>query len=143
MNQALSQHPIGLSVLQFTCLKIDPPAAVVPAFLMVSSAREDRERYINEAETRGETTVSRGRSDRWAAIQKAEGNGYAAIHGAESETARLKALFEACSGNKPALTDLLRMESLETVMKDRPKLFLGPDQPPLFIDLRPQKGMIP
>ena len=94
LQETLDRYEIGILVTQFNLEDVNVPAQVREAYSDVIRAREDRERFIEEARVHANSVIpgARGRAAR--IVQEAEGYKEATIALAEGETSRFNAVLE-------------------------------------------------
>lgn len=144
INREARALGLGIDVLWLSCLGLKPSPEVMPAFRMVSSAQEDRERYINQAHTRARMAARQGQARMLEILGAAKAYAIDEKVKAEAESHRLFFLFNHMEYNLDEYINIMYLETLEEILKDRPKLFLPPREAPIYLDLRQEnrpKGM--
>jgi membrane protease subunit HflK len=106
--------------------KVLPPSAVIDAFDDVQRARIDQERARNEAEAYRNDIIPRARGDAERLIQEAEAYKEQVLNQSEGETKRFLALYNAYRQSSDVTERRLWLETMETVLKNTPKVVLDP-----------------
>ncbi|MGM0516605.1 MAG: FtsH protease activity modulator HflK [Pseudomonadota bacterium] len=95
MQELLDSYSTGLTVRSVNLQDVQPPEAVQPAFEDAIRAREDEQRYINEALAYANQVVPRARGDAAQILEKAKGYRSRVVNAAEGEVARFNALLKS------------------------------------------------
>ncbi|MEM7100585.1 MAG: FtsH protease activity modulator HflK [Pseudomonadota bacterium] len=124
LQSYLRVYGTGISVLKVNIDESSPPTQVRDAFDDVQKAKEDRQRYINEATAYSEQVVpeARGRAQR----QIEEANAYRdqVIAKSEGEAERFEKLLVEYSLAKDVTRDRLYIDALESVFANSSKVML-------------------
>ncbi|MGE5517443.1 MAG: FtsH protease activity modulator HflK [Bacteroidota bacterium] len=126
LQRLLDTYDTGIMVNQVQLQNVDPPQAVIDAFNDVTNARSEQERARNEAESYRNDIIPRARGDAERLIQEAEAYKEQAINQAEGETKRFLALYNAYRQSADVTERRLWLETMETVLKNTPKVVLDP-----------------
>lgn len=123
----LDSYESGLRVVAVQLQDVQPPQPVRAAFRDVVSAREDRERFINEAEGYANDIIPQARGEAARLITEAEAFRDARVARAEGDVAlflRLMAEYQAA----PEITRRrLYLEALDQILTDMPKTIVDPN----------------
>jgi len=143
LQDLLNEYGIGIKVLGVAIQELHPPIEVVPAFRGVASSREDKERYINEAESDLNRIVPRARGDAKRTIEEAESYKIASINRAKGEADRfLKRLARYREASRVTASRYY-LETMERTLPKVNKFILAPGTSKDILDLRPYfKGSI-
>ncbi|HKJ16882.1 MAG TPA: FtsH protease activity modulator HflK [Xanthomonadales bacterium] len=115
LQETLDRYEIGILVTQFNLEDVNVPAQVREAYSDVIRAREDRERFIEEARVHANSVIPEARGRAARTVQEAEGYKEATIALAEGETSRFNAVLEEYL-QAPAITrKRLYVQTLESV----------------------------
>jgi len=139
----LNEYGIGIEVLGVAIQELHPPIEVVPAFRAVASASQDKERYINEAESYLNRIVPRARADAKRVIEEAESYKITSINQAKGEADRfLKRLARYREASRVTASRYY-LETMEKTLSKVNKFILAPGPSKDILDLRPYiKGSI-
>lgn len=93
LQDTLDRYEIGILVTQFNLEDVNVPAQVREAYSDVIRAREDRERFIEEAGVHANSVIPEARGRGARIVQEAEGYKEATIALSEGETSRFNAVL--------------------------------------------------
>lgn len=124
----LNIYNIGIMITDVRLQAARPPQAVKEAFDDAVKAREDEQRYINEAIAYDSkiTPIAEGKARR--VITEAEAYRDQVILQAKAKTAIYNALIEEYLSNPEVIRTSMYYRSMESVMKKTPKLLLNIDK---------------
>ncbi|NFV81122.1 FtsH protease activity modulator HflK [Magnetospirillum aberrantis] len=126
LQRLLDSYDSGILITQVQLQKVEPPSAVIDAFNDVQRARADQERARNEAEAYRNDIIPRARGEVERLVQEAEAYKEQVVNQAEGETKRFLALYNAYRQSQDVTERRLYLETMETVLKDTPKVILDP-----------------
>lgn len=115
-QELLDQHKAGLKITNIQLLSVTPPAEVADAFRDVSSAREDKNTYINEALAYQNETVALARGEASKQTQTADAAKTERINLASGESIRFTNKLTAYGLAPDVTRTRLYLESLEKVL---------------------------
>ena len=124
LQRYLDNYETGIAITLVNILKAEPPKAVKSAFDDVISAKEDKERYVNEAKkyANGIVPEARGKAER--IMQEAIGYRERLIAEANGEAERFVKLYDEYK-KAPAVTrERLYLNSVEKVMDSVSKVLI-------------------
>ena len=124
LQEILDDYGAGIQVTQVQLLKVDPPSQVIDAFNDVQSARQDKDRKINEAQAYANQIVPTARGDAAKMIQEAEAYKERVIKDAQGEANRFLSVYETYAQAKEVTKERLYLETLEEVMQNSNKVIL-------------------
>ncbi len=124
LQNYLDLYGAGITVSTVNIDQSAPPAQVKDAFDDVQKAKEDEQRYINQANALAEQIIPEARGD--AAKQVEQANAYRdqVIARAEGEAERFKKLLAEYSVSKRVTRDRLYMDALEKVLSQSSKVMV-------------------
>ena len=102
----------------------EPPAAVKSAFDDVISAKEDKDRYVNEAKTYANKVVPESRGKAQRIMQEAIGYRERLIAEAQGEASRFKQLYAEYEKAPEVTRERLYLNSVENVMSNVSKVLI-------------------
>ena len=124
LQEYLNTYGTGILISKVNIDRSAPPSQVQDAFNDVQKAKEDRERYINQATAYSEQVVpeARGRAQR----QIEEANAYRdqVIAQSEGEAQRFEKLLAEYSVAKEVTRDRLYIDALESVFSNSSKVMV-------------------
>lgn len=106
----------GLFVAEVQLQDVNPPDAVVAAFKDVASAREDRNRLINQAQGYANEVIPKARGEAQKMLLEAEAYREARIARAKGEAARFEALLAEYAKAPEVTRERLLIETMEEVL---------------------------
>ena len=116
LQKILDSYQSGIVITDVNLQDAQPPDQVQAAFEDAIKAREDKERYINEAEAYRNDVVPKARGAAARRIQEAEGYKLRVIAEAEGEAARFTKLLVEYQKAPEVTRKRLYLESMEAVL---------------------------
>ncbi|MCD4690508.1 FtsH protease activity modulator HflK [bacterium] len=124
---ALDAADVGVEVIGIQLQDIHPPLEVVPAFRDVASAREDKNRIINEAYGYMNQTVPRARGEGQQLISEATGASHARQSRAVGDADRFTAIAARYKNAQTVTETRLYIETMETLLAGVEKYIVSKD----------------
>jgi len=123
-QETLDGYTVGLQILAVNLQDAQPPDEVQEAFADAIKAREDEQRFKNEAEAYSNEIIPKARGA--AARQLEESNAYLAqvVAEAEGEAARFNALYTEYEKAPQVTRERLYLETMETVLANSGKVMI-------------------
>jgi membrane protease subunit HflK len=106
---------------------VSPPKQVIAAFKDVASAKEDKNRLINQAEGYRNDVIPKARGEAEAMIRGAEGFRESRIKRAEGDVAKFNAVLKEYRKAKDITRERLYLETMEKVLPGVEKVIV-PDK---------------
>mgnify|MGYP001226273074 FL=1 len=116
LQSILDKYETGAQVVAVQLQDVSPPKQVIDAFKDVASAKEDKNRMINEAEGYRNDIIPKARGEAQAMIREAEGFREARIARAEGDVAKFKAILKEYSKAKDVTRERLYLEAMEEIL---------------------------
>ncbi|MBF0270562.1 MAG: FtsH protease activity modulator HflK [Magnetococcales bacterium] len=126
MQKILDSYNSGILIVAVQLQKVAPPPEVVHAFKDVASAREDRERAMNEAQGYANDILPKAKGDAAKAIQEAEGYRAAKVTRAQGDVHRFLAILKEYETARDVTETRLYLEAMEEVMSGVNKVIVDP-----------------
>ena len=127
MQELLESYNTGLTVRSVNLQDVQPPEAVQSAFEDAIRAREDEQRYINEALAYANQVVPRARGDAAQIVEQAKGYRSRVANAAKGEAARFDALLESYR-IAPAITrERMYVDTLGEIYSKGNKIVVDPE----------------
>ena len=120
----LDTYGTGLNVLTVNMERAQPPDEVQAAFSDAISAREDMQRYINEAEAYANEIVPRARGDGRRVIEESNAYRTRIVKSAIGEASRFAALYEEYRKSPRVVRDRLYIETMESIFAETGKVII-------------------
>ena len=126
LQETLDRYQAGIQITEFNLDDVNVPAQVREAYSDVIRAREDRERFIEEARVHANSVVPEARGQAARVIQEAEGYKAATVRLAEGEAQRFTCCWEYRKA--PEITrKRLYLQTMENVFARSQKVLLDAD----------------
>ncbi|HCF04797.1 MAG TPA: FtsH protease activity modulator HflK, partial [Desulfomicrobiaceae bacterium] len=115
MQRILDTYESGIRVVAVQLQDVHPPKQVIDAFKDVASAKEDKSRFINEAEAYENDLLPRTRGEAARIINEAEAYRETVIRKAEGEAARFTSVLAQYRKAEDVTRRRLLIETMEAV----------------------------
>ena len=116
LQSILDKYGSGVLVVAVQLQDVSPPKQVRAAFKDVASAKEDKNRMINQAEGYRNDIIPKARGEAQAMISEAEGFREARVSRAEGEVARFNAMLVEYKKAKVVTRTRLYLETMEEIL---------------------------
>ncbi|MGE4193981.1 MAG: FtsH protease activity modulator HflK [Pseudodesulfovibrio sp.] len=129
MQRILDSYNTGLSVVAVQMQNVHPPDEVIEAFKDVASAREDKSRFINEAEAYQRDVLPKARGEAAHIINIAQAYKETKVRKAEGDAARFLSVLTEYNKAKDITRERLYLETMEEILSnpDAEKLIMSRD----------------
>lgn len=125
LQEILNDYNSGIEILLVQLLRVDPPQEVINAFRDVQTAKADKERKINEAETYKNDIIPKTRGEAESIIKEAEGYKESLITNAEGEAEYFSKIYKEYLKNPIATKTRIYLETMEKVTKNVEKTIVN------------------
>ena len=116
LQSILDKYETGVQVVAVQLQDVSPPKQVIDSFKDVASAKEDKNRMINEAEGYRNNVIPKARGEARSMILEAEGFRESRISRAEGDVAKFKAILKEYSKAKDVTRKRLYLEAMEEIL---------------------------
>jgi membrane protease subunit HflK len=127
LQETLDRYDSGIQVTKFNLKDATVPSQVRDAFADVNKAREDRQRFIEEAQVHVNSVIPEARGAAARILQEAEGYRDATIALAEGEADRFSLLLAEYQLAPEITRKRLYLQTMENVLSRSNKVFLDVD----------------
>ncbi|MFO7580911.1 FtsH protease activity modulator HflK [Guyparkeria sp.] len=127
MQELLESYQTGLTVRSVNLQDVQPPEPVQPAFEDAIRAREDEQRYINEALAYANQVVPRARGDAAQIVEQAKGYRSRVVNAAEGEAARFNALLQSYRIAPSITRERIYVDTLGDIYAKGNKVLVDPE----------------
>ncbi len=134
LQALLDQYGAGVTVIAVQIQDVHPPEAVVASFKDVASAKEDREKLINQAEGYRNEIIPQAKGEAAQIVNQAKGYAQARMTRAEGEANRFLAMLKEYSRAKDIISKRIYIETMEEVLPGINKV---------IIDRKAASGILP
>ncbi len=124
LQETLDLYVAGIQVTEFTLKDVNVPLQVREAFSDVNKAREDRQRFIEEARVHANSVVPEARGQAARILQEAEGYKQSTIALAEGEAMRFGLVLGEYKKAPQITRKRLYLQTMENVFGRSSKVFL-------------------
>ncbi|NLY06557.1 FtsH protease activity modulator HflK [Candidatus Sordicultor fermentans] len=114
-QEILDSYQSGIDVVAVQLQDVQPPQEVAAAFRDVASAREDRARFINQAQAYRNQVVPQARGEAAKILEEAQAFQATVIKEAEGEAARFLRVLSEYQLNPDISRERIFLETMETV----------------------------
>lgn len=121
LQRILNSYQSGIRVMAVQLQDVHPPRAVIDAFKDVASAKEDKSRFINEAEAYENDLIPRTRGEVAAIQNQAQAYRESKIRQAQGESDRFTAVLEEYRKAQDITKKRIYLETMEEIMS-RPEV---------------------
>jgi membrane protease subunit HflK len=136
VQELLDTAGAGIEIIDVLLQDMHPPLEVVPSFRDVASAREDKNRIINEALGYKNVTVPTARGDAERLLREAEGYRSERVGRAEGDSDRILSMAIEYRRAKDVTETRLYIEAMEDLLKNVEKFIVSSDIEVTGYDLR-------
>ncbi len=124
LQSILDKYKTGIMIVAVQLQAVAPPNQVVAAFKDVASAKEDKNRMINQAEGYRNDVIPKARGEAQAMIREAEGYKEARIARAEGDVAKFSAVLKEYRKAKGITETRIYLETLEEILENKEKIII-------------------
>jgi membrane protease subunit HflK len=124
LQRLLDEYKSGINVQTVNILEAQPPEQVQDAFSDAIRAREDEQRYINEAEAYRNEIIPLARGEAKQIIEEAKAYKVKIIKSAEGEAIRFTNLFSEYQKAPQVTRERLYLETVESVLANTSKVMI-------------------
>ena len=139
----LDKYESGIHVVAVQLQDVSPPKEVIGAFKDVASAKEDKNRMVNQAEGYRNDIIPKARGEAEAMIRDAEGFRESRIKRSEGDAAKFTTILKEYRKAKSITQKRLYLETMEKVLPNIEKIII-PDKDSgnmlNLLNLNPGKG---
>ena len=127
LQSILDNYNSGIHVVAVQLQDVSPPKEVIGAFKDVASAKEDKNRMINQAEGYRNDVIPKARGEAEAMIRDAEGFKESRVKRAEGDATKFSTILKEYRKAKSITEKRLYLETMEKVLPDIEKIIV-PDK---------------
>ena len=120
----LDKYDTGILVVAVQLQDVSPPEQVIAAFKDVASAKEDKNRMVNQAEGYRNDIIPKARGEAQAEIREAEGYKKARIARAEGDVSKFNSVLKEYRKSKEVTEIRMFLETAEEILSNREKIIV-------------------
>jgi len=124
LQEIMDSYDSGLAIVQVKLQTVEAPAQVIPAFKDVASAREDREKLINQSEGYRNDILPKAQGQAAQMVADAEAYSAARVSHAQGDTERFNKVVSEYLKAKDVTRDRLYIEAMEEVVGRADRIIL-------------------
>ncbi len=124
LQQILDDYHAGVQVAAIQLQDVDPPEQVAGAFKDVASAKEDKEKLINEAQGYRNDIIPKAKGEAAQMINQAQGYAQSRVRRAEGEADRFNKTLKEYQQAKAVIRKRIYLETMETVLPGMNKVII-------------------
>jgi membrane protease subunit HflK len=128
MQKILDKYETGILIVAVQLQSVAPPQQVEASFKDVASAKEDKNRKINEAQGYRNDVIPKARGEAQAMLREAEGFKEARIKRSEGDVAKFKAMLVEYRKAKDVTRKRLYLEAMEEILPGVKKYIIPSDK---------------
>ena len=124
IQNILDKYNTGILVVAVQLQDVSPQEQVIAAFKDVASAKEDKNRMINQAEGYRNDIITKARGEAQAQIREAEGYKEARIARAEGDVSKFNSVLKEYRKSKEVTETRMFLETAEEILSNREKIIV-------------------
>ena len=124
IQNILDKYDTGILVVAVQLQDVSPPEQVIAAFKDVASAKEDKNRMVNQAEGYRNDIIPKARGEAQAEIREAEGYKEARIARAEGDVSKFNSVLKEYRKSKEVTETRMYLETAEEILSNREKIIV-------------------
>ncbi len=136
----LDKYKSGIMVVAVQLQDVHPPAQVMQAFKDVASAKEDKIKYINEAEGYQNDIIPKAKGQAEKVINAAQAYLKSKVAEAQGDASRFLQVYQAYKVAKDITKKRLYIETMEKVYAHTKKIIIDPKVGKRILPLLPLEG---
>jgi membrane protease subunit HflK len=133
LQTLLDSYKSGILVLAVQLQDVDPPKEVEAAFKDVASAKEDKSKYINQAEGYKNDVIPKARGEAVKMTKEAEGYKIERIKKAEGEVAKFNKILSEYKNGEYVTETRIYLETMEEIL---------PNMNKVIVDLKDNQSLV-
>ncbi len=124
LQSIMDKYETGILIVAVQLQDVSPPKQVIAAFKDVASAKEDKNRMINQAEGYRNDVIPKARGEAQAMIREAEGFRESRIKRSEGDVAKFNAMLVEYKKAKDVTRKRMYLETMEEVLPNIEKYII-------------------
>ena len=124
VQSILDKYKTGIIVVAVQLQDVSPPQQVIAAFKDVASAKEDKNKMVNQAEGYRNDIIPKARGEAQSMIREAEGYKKARIARAEGDVAKFSAVLKEYRKAKGVTETRMYLETMEEILPKIEKIII-------------------
>lgn len=124
VQSILDKYKTGIIVVAVQLQDVSPPQQVIAAFKDVASAKEDKNKMVNQAEGYRNDLIPKARGEAQSMIREAEGYKKARLARAEGDVAKFSAVLKEYRKAKGVTETRMYLETMEEILPKIQKIII-------------------
>lgn len=124
LQEILDSYGAGIRIVLVQLLRVDPPSQVINAFRDVQTAKADKEKEINEAQSYANDIIPRARGEAAQMTQQAEAYSKEVVSRAEGEAGKFLSVYNQYAKSKQVTKKRIYVETMEKIYSNSDKVFI-------------------
>lgn len=124
LQSIMDKYETGILIVAVQLQDVSPPKQVIAAFKDVASAKEDKNRMINQAEGYRNDVIPKARGEAQAMIREAEGFRESRIKRSEGDIAKFNAMLVEYKKAKDVTRKRMYLETMEEILPNIEKYII-------------------
>ena len=137
LQELLDSYKAGILVVAVQLQDVNPPKEVQDAFKDVASAKEDKSRYINQAQGYRNDLIPKARGEAVKMTKEAEGYKIERIKKAEGDVAKFNSILTEYKKGEYITKARLYLETMEEILPNMNKIIVDLEENQSLINLLP------
>jgi membrane protease subunit HflK len=142
LQSIVDRYESGLMILAVQLQDVHPPEEVVQAFKDVASAKEDKDKLINQAKGYRNDVIPKAKGEAEKMIREAEGYHEKRIKTAEGDAERFIEVWKEYRKAKEVTRQRLYLETMERIMPEVQKIIVTPGSNTALLNLMDIMGAV-
>lgn len=142
LQELFDKYKCGLTVQSVQLQTVGPPQQVDEAFKDVASAKEDRERRVNEARGYQNEIIPKARGEAERMIKEAEAYRIERVRRAQGDADRFRAIYEQYRKAPDVTKTRLYLETMESILPGLKKYIIKSDAKGNLLNVLNLEGVI-
>ena len=127
LQEILDSYGAGVRVVLVQMRRVDPPAQVIDAFRDVQTAKADKEREINQAQSYSNDIIPRAKGEASKITEDAKAYKQEVVANAEGQASRFNAVYSQYIKSKVVTRKRMYLEQMEKIYRDVDKVIIDKD----------------
>lgn len=124
LQETLDYYGGGVRITLVQLLRVDPPAQVINAFRDVQTAKADKEKEINEAQSFSNDVIPRARGEASKMKEDSEAHAKKVVANAQGEAGRFLSVYRQYAKSKQVTRKRIYLETMEELYKNMDKVII-------------------
>lgn len=142
LQKLMDLYENGVNVIQIQLQDVDPPQQVIAAFKDVASAKEDKNRKINEAQGYYNSVIPNAKGDARKMVLEAEAFEKARVSQANGDASRFISMLREYRKAKDVTKKRLYLETMEEILPGMSKVIIKTDKNSSVLNVLPLENLL-